>query len=130
MLVVDAGVAQPRGFNKGAIMFAMKNLNEAYKRSDLPIIVEIDGKIEQFDELYSEEETGFPSLGAFYGCNEVTKANDKVRGFQPTSPLFAVSAWRKEPNGDIFGMQAIFKNGTWTTNDNGDPMLSVRDRLI
>ena len=111
-------------------MLEMKNLNEAYQRSDLPIIVEIDGKIEQFDELYPEEETCFPQLGAFYGVDEVTKADHKVRGYVPTSPLFAVSAWRKEPNGDIFGMQAIFKHGSWTRNENGDPMLSVWERLI
>ena len=99
-------------------------------KDSFPIVVEVDGKRETFDAFYDEETFGFPQLGAWYGCNETTKPKDSMRNYLPTSAVWCLSAYRKNADGSFFGIQGLFRNGIWTTDENDNPMMKVWDRII
>ncbi len=92
------------------------------------IAIEIDGVRTKFDDFY--EDSDFYPCGALYGMNERTEATHKVRGFEPTSCVWPLAAFRVKDDGSCFGIQGLFRSGEWAKDENGEPLYRVWDRII
>lgn len=89
---------------------------------------EIDGKREEFTHFYGDED--WPNCGAVYGWEEGTKASDEMRGYSPTKCVWPLAVWRKNNDGSITGMKALFAGGIWATTEDDEILLRVWDRII
>ena len=91
------------------------------------IVVEIDGKIEEFDSQYVDSPF---STGCLWGETETTKSGDGCRNFLATEAVWGVSAYRRNADGSYFGMKALFRFGEWIADEEGNPLLRVWDKII
>ena len=92
------------------------------------ISIEVDGERIAFDDFY--EESDFYPCGALYGMNEKTEATHKIRGYEPTICVWPLAAWLKNEDGSYYGIEGLFWHGEWATDEDGDPLYRVWDRII
>lgn len=91
--------------------------------------IEVAGKREHFDAFYEDAYLDFP-IGSYYGSNETTKKGDVFRNFKLTKAIWGLSAYRKNEDGSIFGIQGLFAGGIWDTTEDGEVLLRLWDRII
>ena len=92
------------------------------------ISIEIDGKREPIDGYYKE--SPFYPLGVLWGIDEKTRPNDEVIGYEITKCVWPIAVYRKNADGSYFGIEGLFAHGEWSTDENGDPLYRVWDRII